>query len=120
MSCFSEPYTRSNQNKYDLKNVSSNLSSFKSKTDKLDVDKLASVPVDFKKLSDVLDYDVPKKTAYDKLVKNVIVIDTSGLAKKQIMMIRSIQLKQKYLILLAQLLLLNLMMLKIRCKTLVL
>ena len=35
---------------------------FKSKTDKLDVDKLAPVPVDLSKLTDAVKYDVFKKT----------------------------------------------------------
>ena len=49
-----------------MKNVSSNLSNFKSEVDKLDVDKLdvdklVAVPVDLSKLSDVVKNDVVKK-----------------------------------------------------------
>ena len=44
-----------------LKNVLISLSNFKSKVDKLDVDKLVPVPVDLSKLSDVVKNDVVKK-----------------------------------------------------------
>ena len=37
-----------------LKNVTTNLSNFKSKIDKLDVDKLVLVPIDLSKLSNVV------------------------------------------------------------------
>ena len=47
-----------------LKNVSTNLSSLKSKVDKLDVDKLAPTPVDLNKLSDVVKNDFVKKDVY--------------------------------------------------------
>ena len=41
-----------------LKNVSTNLSNFKSNVDKLDVVKLVHVPFDLSKLSDVVKNDV--------------------------------------------------------------
>ena len=44
-----------------MKNVPSNLKKFKSKVDKLDVDKLSPVPGDLSKLSDVAKNDVGKK-----------------------------------------------------------
>ena len=44
-----------------MKNVSTNLSSLKSKVDKLDVDKLIPAPVDLSKLSDVVKNDFVKK-----------------------------------------------------------
>ena len=44
-----------------MKNVSTNLSSLKSKVDKLDVDKSVSVPIGLSKLSDVVKNDVVKK-----------------------------------------------------------
>ena len=47
-----------------MKNVSTNLSSLKSKVDKLDVDKLIPVPVDLSKLSDVVKNDFVKKDGY--------------------------------------------------------
>ena len=47
-----------------LKNVSTNLSSLKSKVDKLDVDKLIPAPVDLSKLSDVVKNDFVKKDGY--------------------------------------------------------
>ena len=47
-----------------MKNVSTNLSSLKSKVDKLDVDKLIPAPVDLSKLSDVVKNDFVKKDGY--------------------------------------------------------
>ena len=60
----------------------SNLASFKTEVDKLDVDKLAPVPVDLSKLSDVVKNDVAKKVEYDKLVEKVNSIDTTGFVLK--------------------------------------
>ena len=40
-----------------LKNLPTSLNNFKSKVDKLDVDKLAPVPVDLRKLSDIVKQD---------------------------------------------------------------
>ena len=45
-----------------LEYVTTGLNSFKSKIDKLDVDKLVHVPVDVSNLSDVARNDVVKKT----------------------------------------------------------
>ena len=74
--------------KTDLKNVThadnskfalkTNLASFKTEVDKLDIDKLAPVPVD---LSDAVKNDV-KKVVYDKLVAKVNNIDTSDFVLK--------------------------------------
>ena len=47
-----------------MKNVSTNLSSLKSKVDKLDVDKLIPAPVDLSKLSDVVKNNFVKKDGY--------------------------------------------------------
>ena len=47
-----------------MKNVSTNLSSLKSKVDKLDVDKLVPVPIDLSKVSNVVKDDVVKKDVY--------------------------------------------------------
>ena len=44
-----------------LKKLSTNLSNFTTKIDKLDVDKLVLAPVDLSKLSDVVKNDVVKK-----------------------------------------------------------
>ena len=52
-----------------LKNVPSNLSSLKSKVDKLDIGKLETTPVDLSKLSNIVKNDVVKRTEYNKLVK---------------------------------------------------
>ena len=77
--------------KADIKNISdlntsrfalkSNLASLKTEVDKLDIDKLLPVPVDLSKLSDVVKKDV-KKPVYDKLVRKVNNIDTSGFVLK--------------------------------------
>ena len=54
-----------------MKNVPTNLNNFKSKVDKLDVDKLVTVPVDLSKLSDAVKNDVVKKDVYHAKIKNV-------------------------------------------------
>ena len=54
-----------------MKKVSGDLSSLKSKADKLDVDKLVLVPVDLSKLSDVVKNDVVKKTEYNGKIKSI-------------------------------------------------
>ena len=54
-----------------MKNVLANLSNFKSRVDKLDVDKLVPVPVDITKLSDAVKNDVVKKDAYNGKIKNI-------------------------------------------------
>ena len=106
MSYFPEPYIRSKNKiklelhlpnsaiKSDLKNATgvdaskfaknANLSSIKSKIDKLDIDELETTPVDLSNLIDVVKVTkiVVKKTIYEKLVKKVNPIDTSGLIKK--------------------------------------
>ena len=74
--------------KTDLKNISridvssyalkSNLASFKTEVEKLDINKLTSVPIDLAKLSDVVKNDVVKKTEYDELVNKVNGIDTTN------------------------------------------
>ena len=44
------------------------LTSLKSETDKLDIDKLETTPVDLSKLYDVVKNEAIKKTVYNKLV----------------------------------------------------
>ena len=61
--------------------LKSNLASFKTEVDKLDIDKLVPIPVDLSKLSDVVK-NVVKKTVYDKLVAKVNSIDTSAFVLK--------------------------------------
>ena len=56
--------------------MQSDLSSLKSKLDKLNIDKLETTPVDLSKLSNVVKTDVVKKAEYDELVKNVNAIQT--------------------------------------------
>ena len=55
----------------------SDLASFKTEVDKIDIDKLKTAPVDLSKLRNVVNNEVFKKTLYDKLVAKVNVIDTS-------------------------------------------
>ena len=64
------------------KNVPSNLSNFKGKVDKLDVDQLVPVPVDLSKLSDVVKNDVIKKYVYNTRIKNIEdkILDITDLA----------------------------------------
>ena len=60
-----------------------NLASFKTEVDKIDVDKLKTVPVDLAKLGNIVKSDVVKKTEYDKLVSKVKGIDTTSFVKKK-------------------------------------
>ena len=55
-----------------MKNVPTNLINWKSKVDKLDVDKLVPATVDLSKLSDVVKYDVIKKDVYNAKIKNIV------------------------------------------------
>ena len=48
-----------------------NLSNFKSKADKLNVDKLKPVPVDLSKRSDIVKNDIIKKDVYNANTKNI-------------------------------------------------
>ena len=54
-----------------MKNVPTNSSNFKSKVDKIDVDKLVPIPVDLNKLSDVVKSGVVKKDMYNAKIKNI-------------------------------------------------
>ena len=62
--------------------LKTNLSSLKTKVDKLDIDKLTTVLVDVSKLSNVVRNDVVKKVDYKKLVARVDDIDTSDFVLK--------------------------------------
>ena len=73
----------------------------KSKVNKLDIDKLVPILTDLKNLSHVVDNAIVKNYVCDKLVKKNKAFDTSGLVKKQIMMLRWMRLMVKYLLLLA-------------------
>ena len=59
-----------------------NLASLKTEIDKLDIDKLKAVPNDLAKLSNVVKDDDIKKTEYGKLVTKVDNIDTTGFSLK--------------------------------------
>ena len=117
--------------------LKSNLAKLKAEVDKKDVGKLKTVPVDLNKLSNVVNNEVVERAVYDKLVAKVKNIDTSGfvlkklntihtnqiqkrklmmqtkifntsgLVKKQIMMLKLLKQKVKYLALVVQLLLLH-------------
>ena len=54
-----------------MENLPPNLSSLKSKVDKLDIKKLVPVPVDLRKLRDVVKNDVVKKDVYNAKIKNI-------------------------------------------------
>ena len=54
-----------------LKNLTTNLSNFKSKVDKLDADKLVLVIIDLSKLSDAVWNDVVIKDLYTAKIKNI-------------------------------------------------
>ena len=62
-----------------LKNVTRNLSNFKSKMDKLDVDKLVLVPIDLSKLSNVVKNHAFKNNAKIQSIVNKI-LDITNLA----------------------------------------
>ena len=59
-----------------------NLATLEAEIDKIDVDKLKTVPVDLSKLKNVVNNDVVKKTVYDKLLAEVNNIDPSGFVLK--------------------------------------
>ena len=79
--------------------LTTNLPSLKTEVDKLDIDKLVPIPVDLSKLSDVGKNDVVKKTLYDKLVAKVNNIDTSGFDLKTKYDTDKLELEIKFLIL---------------------
>ena len=54
-----------------MKDVPTNLSNFKIKVDKLDVNKLVPSPVNLSKLSNVVKNDVVKKDVYTAMIKNI-------------------------------------------------
>ena len=93
------------------------------KVDKLDIDKLVPVPVDLSKLSNVVKDDVVKKIAYDKLVAKVNNIDTIGFVLKTKYDTDKSKLEKKFLILLdllkRQIIILKLINLKIKYQVLV-
>ena len=60
----------------------SDLASIKAEVDKLDYGKLKTIPVDLSKLSNLVNYEVVKKTVYDKLAAKVNNIDTSEFVLK--------------------------------------
>ena len=78
--------------KTDIKNTShvdtssfalkTNLASWKTEVDKLDIGKLVPIPVDLSKLSDLWKKDAVKKSVFDKLVAKVNNIDTNDFLLK--------------------------------------
>ena len=83
-----------------MKNVPSNITNFKSKVYKLDVDKLVSVPVDLSKLSDVVKNDVVKKDLHNAKIKNIEekLPDITNLATNTTLNAKKISLNAKYLV----------------------
>ena len=78
--------------KTDIKNTShvdtssfalkTNLASWKTEVDKLDIGELVPIPVDLSKLSDLWKKDAVKKSVFDKLVAKVNNIDTNDFLLK--------------------------------------
>ena len=65
--------------KYELcASFKSNLAKLKAEVDKIDIYKLKTVPVDLSELSNVVNNEVVKKIVYEKLVKKINNIVTSG------------------------------------------
>ena len=62
--------------------LKSNLASLKTEVDKTDVDKPKTVPVNLSKLTNLVNNGVVKRTVYNKLVRKVKGIDTSGFVLK--------------------------------------
>ena len=58
--------------------LKSNLAKLKAEVDKIDIYKLKTVPVDLSELSNVVNNEVVKKIVYEKLVKKINNIVTSG------------------------------------------
>ena len=73
-----------------LKSLPNNLNNFKSKVDKLDINKLAPVPVDLSNLSNAVKNEVIKKTEYNTKTKNIEykIPDITNLATKSIFNIK--------------------------------
>ena len=71
-----------------------NLTSLKTKVDKLDINKLAPVPVDLSKMSDIVKNDVVRKTVYDKLTAKVNNIGTSAFVLKTIYQTDQVELEK--------------------------
>ena len=74
--------------------MNKNLTSLKTKVDKLDIDKLAPVPVDLSKMSDIVKNDVVRKTVYDKLTPKVNNIGTSAFVLKTIYQTDQVELEK--------------------------
>ena len=54
-----------------MKNVPARLNSWKSKVDKLDIDKLVPVTIDLNKLSDAVKNDAVEKDVHNAKIKNI-------------------------------------------------
>ena len=79
--------------------LKTNLANLKTEVDKLDIDKLVPIPADMSKLSNVVTNDAVKKTEYNKLVAKVNNIDTSDFVLKLILVLKLLNQKIKFLIL---------------------
>ena len=77
--------------------LKTNLANLKTKVDKLDVNKLVPIPADLSKLSNVVKNEVVKEAAYDKLAAKVNNIETSDFVLKTKYQTDKTELKQKIL-----------------------
>ena len=77
--------------------LKTNLGNLKTKADKLDIGKLVPVPTDLSKLSNIVKKTI-KKTVYDKLVAKVNTIDISGYVLKTKYDADKTELEKKFLI----------------------
>ena len=85
-----------------MKNVSTNLSNLRSKTDTFDVDKLVPAPVDLSKLSDLVKNDVVKKDVCNTKIRSIEdkIPNITNLAANTTLIVKINGVKKKYLVLL--------------------
>ena len=95
------------------KSLSTNLSNLESKVDKLNIVKLETTPVDLSKLSNEVKNGDVKNTKYNAKIKNIEdkIPEITNLATKPTLNAKIMRLKEKYQVLMIQLLLLLLLQL---------
>ena len=95
-----------------LKNVPTLLKNVKNKVDEIHIGKLVPVPVDLSKLNYAVKNDVDKKDATNAKIKNIKhkMTDITYLTNNTTRKVKTNRLRQKYPVLITQLLLLLLML----------